>query len=117
MLTSLRRAVEGAYQGGSFIILAARFLKAEQGIGMTNEAVTPYAGTVIHHRLHKSIIEHCPCTGCKKTFRTLEKTKSLANFLSGLFYVFIAGEAAVKLDSKQFGAAESLCNLILESDF
>ena len=45
------------------------------------------------------------------------KTKSLANFLSGLFYVFVLGEAAVKIDSKQFGAAAILYNLILESDF
>ena len=40
--------------------------KGEHGIGMTNKAVTPYPGTVIQHRLHKSIVEHYPCMGCKK---------------------------------------------------
>ena len=45
----------------------------------------------------------------------LEKTTSLANFLSGLFYVFVPGEGAVKIDSKQFGAAAILHNLILDS--
>ena len=33
------------------------------------------------------------------------------------FYVFIQGEAAVKTDSKKFSAADSLYDLILESDF
>jgi len=37
-------------------------------------------------------------------------------FSFGLLYVFLAGEAAVKIDSKQFDAADSLYNLILESD-
>ena len=46
----------------------------------------------------------------------LEKAKSLGDFLSGLFYLFIVGKAAVKIDPKQFGAADSLYNLILESD-
>ena len=31
--------------------------------------------------------------------------------------MFVPGEAAVKIDSKQFGAAAILYNLILESDF
>ena len=42
---------------------------------------------------------------------------SLANFLSGLFYVFVPGDAAVKIDSMQCGAAASLYNLIMKSDF
>ena len=83
---------------------------------MTNKAVTPYAGTVIHHGLHKSIVEHYPCRGSEKLFRTLEKTKSLVDFLSGLFCVFVPGKTAVKIDFKQSGAADSLCNLIVESD-
>ena len=82
---------------------------------MTNEAVTPYTGPLIHYRLHKSIVEHYPCMGCKTSFRTPEKNKSLADFLSGLFYVFVPGEAAVKIDTKQFGAADGPYNLILDS--
>ena len=82
---------------------------------MTNEAVTPYTGPLIHYRLHKNIVDHYPCMGCKTQFRTPEKTKSLADFLSGLFYVFVPGEAAVKIDTKQFGAADGPCNLILDS--
>lgn len=84
---------------------------------MTNEAVTPYTGPLIHYRLLKNIVDHYPCTGCKTSFRTPEKTKSLADFLSSLFYVFVPGVATVKIDSKQFGTADSLYNLILESDF
>ena len=84
---------------------------------MTNETVTPYAGTVIHQGPHKSIVEHYPSRGCEKLFRTLEKTRSLADFLSGLFCVFVPGKTAVKIDLKQFGAADSLYHLIVESDF
>ena len=69
---------------------------------MTNEAVTPYTDTVIHHRLHKSIVEHYPCTGCKKSFRTPDKTKSLEDFLTGVLYVFGPGVAGVKIVSKYF---------------
>ena len=94
MLTSLRRAVEGAYQGGSIIILAARFVKAEQGIGMTNEAVTPYAGTVIDHRLHKSIIEHCPfARDVRKRFERLRRPSLLQIF----FLVFFTCSLQVRL--------------------
>ena len=110
---SLIRSIPGSiyYRSDSAL------LKAEHCIGMTNEAVTPYTGPLIHYRLHKSIVEHYPCMGCKTSFRTPEKNKSLADFLSGLFYVFVPGEAAVKIYTKQFGAADSLYNLILESDF
>ena len=76
-----RRSVPGSIHYYS----SSALLKAERGIRMTNEAVTPYAGSTIHHSLHKGIVEHNPFTECKKSLRTLEKTKSLTDFLTGLF--------------------------------
>ena len=86
---------------------------------MTNSAVTPYPGRVIHQRLYKSIVEHLftLARDVRNRFESLRRPSLIANFLSGLFYVFVPGEAAVKIDSKQFGAAAILYNLTLESDF
>ena len=58
MLSLLRRAKEGASQGACIINSDSALLNGEHGIGITNKAVTPYAGTVIHHSLYKSIVEH-----------------------------------------------------------
>jgi len=103
MLSSLSRAVKlGSVPGSSHYYSDSALLKAEHCIGMTNEAVTLYTDTVIPHRMHKSIVEHYTCTGCKTSFRTPEKTKSLADFLTGLLYVFGPGEAGVKIVSKHF---------------
>ena len=49
-------------------------------------------------------------------FLFLLGAESLAHLLACLVYVFVPGEAAVKMDSEQFGAADCLYNLTLDGN-